>query len=300
MVWDIIRDVFDKFLGIVASFRFTDFLDIIAVAFILYKFIQLVRETRAVQFVKGVVIIGSIYIIVTLCNMNAMEYLLRNLFSVGFLAAIVLLQPEIRRAIEQMGRSRIGIFKTFGRDYEKIERRNEIEICVQSICKACENMSDKRIGALIVIERLSMLGEIVKTGTVLDAQPSTDLIKNVFYPKSPLHDGAMIVRDGKIYAAGCILPLTANREISSELGTRHRAAIGMSEESDALVVVVSEETGFISIAEKGKLNRDLEVDELRSLLHTGIFGETDEDDNEKNMNKVTRIWKEGFKWKRKK
>lgn len=298
MVWEAIRDILDKAMGVIRSFEVFDFFDIILVAFVIYKAVQLVRETRAVQFVKGIIIIGGLYLVVSLLEMNAMKYIFQNVFDVGIIAVIVLFQPEFRRAIEQMGRSKFGFFGFFGKNVDEQTRRNQIEIAIQSISKACENMSDKRIGALIVVERMSMLGDIVKTGTVLDAQPSSDLINNVFYPKSPLHDGAMIVRSGKVYAAGCILPLTQNREISREMGTRHRAAIGISEESDALVVVVSEETGKISIAEDGKITRNLSGDDLREWLHNGIFGEEEENPEEISMPK--RLLKGAKIWKRKK
>lgn len=298
MVWIEIKNLLDKAGGVIGSFSFFDLLDILVVALVLYKAIQLIRETRAIQLVKGIILLGGLYALVSLLEMNAMKYIFEKVFNMGIIAIIVLFQPEFRNAIEHMGRSNIRFFGLFGKNYNKQQQRNQMEVSIQSVCKACESMSDKRVGALIVLERRSLLGDIVATGTLLDAKPSADLIRNIFYPKSPLHDGAMILRDGKVYAAGCILPLTANKEISRELGTRHRAALGISEESDALVVVVSEETGTISVAEAGKMERNLSADNLREWLYNGIHGE-EEQPNAESASPV-RFLKGVRRWKGKK
>ena len=191
-----------------------------------------------------------------------------------FLILVVIFSPEIRHALESVGRSSLtNIIK--GND--KTKKYQPVSRMINSVCRSCADMSDDKVGALIVFERGSLLGQIIETGTRIDAEPSVEMIENIFFPKAPLHDGAMIIKDRRICAAGCILPLTANTNINSSLGTRHRAAIGMSEQSDALVVVVSEETGTISVAEKGNLKRNLSDGDLRELLtKTFIPEENDE------------------------
>ncbi len=254
-------------MKLITSLRWYDFLDIAVVALLIYYCIKLFRRTRAVHLLRGVFLIIIIYLAVNVLNMSTMSYLLNRLFSNIVIVMILLFQPEFRHAIESFGR---------GRDLKKIAlfmrdstlQREFYQNAISSIVMACMNMSENRVGALIVLEDKTPLGEIIGTGSELDAKISVPLLENIFYPKSPLHDGAMIIRDARICAAGCILPLTDN-EISRELGTRHRAAIGMSEASDAMVIVVSEETGAVSIAKEGKLLRNLTSGQL--LEHLNAF-----------------------------
>lgn len=255
------------FTTVVKTFRFADVIDIAIVAYLIYKLIKLVRETRAGQLVKGFLLLALAYIVVFTLDLRTMGYLLKNLLTVGLTALVVVFQPELRRALEQMGRTKIGLGNIFSSDNEDVDsQRKRTQYAIEEICSCVDTLSRQEIGALIVLERRTKLGEIIKTGTIINADPSAELIGNVFFPNSPLHDGAMIVRDGRLYAAGCFLPISDNFTISKNLGTRHRAALGMSENSDAIVVVVSEETGVISIAENGVLVRDYTPATLKERL----------------------------------
>lgn len=267
--------------SVLSTITWIDFIDVLVVAYIVYKAFQFIRETRSEQLIKGIVLIVVAYMVARLLQMYAffsiLEYIVRN----GIIAVVILFQPEIRRAIEQVGQSSFkrSFGGMFGLKQDKFFRMEET---IDSVCKASTSMSGKKVGALIVFEQNTNLGDIVKTGVVLDALPSVEVIENIFYPKSPLHDGAMIIRSGKIYASACILPLTKKRPVDRELGTRHRAALGMSEDSDAVVVVVSEETGTISVAIKGVLYRELQIDSLKELLVSELIGAEEERDSIRN------------------
>ena len=227
----------------------TDPLDILLVAFAIYSVIKLVRDSRAEQLLKGIVILGLAFFVSWLLNLKTMYFILKTIFDNSILVLVVIFQPEIRRALEQAGHSRLGAINLFGVNQENAEAEiKRWQKAISATCAAVQTLQKQKMGALIVFERTTKLGEIINTGTVVDADPTPELIGNIFFNKAPLHDGAMIIRDGKVYAAGCILPLTDNHQISSELGTRHRAGVGMSENSDAIVVIVSEETGTVSTA----------------------------------------------------
>ncbi len=250
------------------SISLFDIIDIIIVAFIIYKAIEFLRDTRSGQLVKGIALLLTASFIATLFNLVSLKWLLTKVFDYGIIALAVIFQPELRRLLEKVGRTNINFInkqQTYDEENEKIKR------CIDSVCKAVNVMSDKHIGALIVFERESALGEIANTGTLLNAEASYELVGNVFFPKSPLHDGALIIRNGLLYSAGCILPLTANNNLNSQLGTRHRAAIGMSENSDAIVLVVSEETGNISIAQNGIITRDYTSVTLKEELYNNLL-----------------------------
>lgn len=260
-------DFFEKIFNIILSFRFNDVLDILLVTIIIYSAIKLLRETKAIQLVKGLVLIGIVYIIILGLNMKASIFLFQSIFSNIVLVLLILFQPEIRHIFESLGRSNFTKkIPFFSNNATSVKSIADTKKMITSLCKACAGMSDKKIGALIVIEREALLGEITNTGTIVDAVVSEELIGNIFYPKSPLHDGAAVLRNNRVYAAGCILPLTQNSDLSKELGTRHRAALGISEESDALIIVVSEETGYISVAFKGELTRNISDGDLREFL----------------------------------
>lgn len=261
-------DTLDEIGKAILSFNsFSDVLDVLLVAFIFYNIIKLIRETRAIQLAKGFLLFMLIYAAVSLLHMEVSSYMFSVIFSNLLLVLVIIFSPEIRHALESVGRSSVSNFNIFGlKNSELLRQQEEREKMVNAVTKACADMSDKKIGALMAFERESILGEITHTGTPVDAEISAELIGNIFYPKAPLHDGAAIIRNARVAAAGCILPLTQSTAISSELGTRHRAAIGLSEQTDALVVVVSEETGAISVAEKGNLRRDLSSGDLRELL----------------------------------
>lgn len=266
----------DSFLGVLSNAKPTDALDVFVVAVLLYYLIRLVRETRAMQLVKGIAFILLAYVIASWWRLNALLFIIENVIGSGVLLLAVLFQPELRRALEQLGRSKITGIGHFGVDSAELHRERMTQL-IKIICDSCTELSGHKTGALITIERETMLGEIIKTGTVIDAESSAELIGNIFFPKSPLHDGSMIIRGNRVYAAGCYLPLSQNMEIARELGTRHRAALGMSEVSDAVIVVVSEETGAISVAVDSRLQRKLSVQNLQMLLSAKLIGKTAED-----------------------
>jgi diadenylate cyclase len=264
-----INSIFSYFISIIATFSPADLIDILLVAFLIYKGFQLVRETRAKQLVKGIVLLIIAYYASQLLHLKSMSFILYNIMQFGVIALVVVFQPELRSALEHLGSTSVGKFKIFNFEQDSDEQR--IREAIKEVCEAAQSLQKNRIGALILFERMVMLGEIIKTGTLIDANISAELIGNIFYPKSPLHDGAMIIRGGRVFAAGCFLPLSQNQEISRELGTRHRAALGISENSDVLVVVVSEETGIISLVEHGVIKRSLTIDTLRIALETALL-----------------------------
>lgn len=249
-----------------------DIADILIVAYLIYKGIQLVRETRAEQLVKGILLLTVACYLSIVLGLKAMSFIMQNVLQYGVLALIVVFQPELRSALERLGRSRLGVFNLFNfgagalEEQEKLNRR-----AIEAVCESAKVLQKERIGALILFEMDTKLGEIVSTGTVVNADISPELIVNIFYPKAPLHDGAMILRGGKLYAAGCFLPLSQNQDLDRELGTRHRAALGISENSDTLVVVVSEETGIISLVRHGVIKRNLTPDTLRAALERSLL-----------------------------
>lgn len=249
------------------NFQFKDAVDIIIVAFLIYGLVKLVRETRAGQLVKGLFLLVILFIISSYFNLVMVSRVLAYFFQFAFVAILIVFQPEIRKALEQVGRNNVGqaiaaVVTGRDRSYDHAQIRKAINAVVDGV----GILQQLKMGALIVFERKTKLGDIIETGTQINCEPSGQIVGNIFFNKAPLHDGAMIIRDGMIHAAGCILPLTKNTSVSVELGTRHRAALGVSEESDAVVVVVSEETGQISVAVNGVLARRFTRDTLRDVL----------------------------------
>ena len=275
-------DIWDAIRGFLVSFNWlSDTLDILLVAFIIYSLIKMVRDSRAEQLLKGIVILAIMFAIAKLLTMKALDFLLQTVFSNGLLLLAIIFQPELRRALEKAGHSPLGLRNIFlGGSEDKEEHIRQWQKAISAVCAACETLQRQKMGALIVFERTTKLGEIVNSGTIVDADPTRELIGNVFFNKAPLHDGAMIIRDGRVYAAGCILPLSDNLQISRDLGTRHRAAVGMSENSDAIVVVVSEETGTISTAVAGELKRNFSPEALRVALENGIIWDRSRQDKD--------------------
>jgi len=266
------------------SFNFTsDLLDVIFVTFIIYEAIKFIRGSRSLHLIKGLAFLGLLYLLVKLTGMEASEFLLSSLFQNALLILVVLFSPEIRNILERFGRRSITDFSFFSFKNDSAYQEAVTDL-VNDFCKAAGEMSETKTGALVVFEREAPLNEVIKSGTVLDARSSTELFNGIFFKNSALHDGAVVVKDAKIYAAGCILPLTQNNAISSDLGTRHRAAIGMSEQSDAVVVIVSEETGYISVAINGKLQRDIKTSNLREILLSNLI--SDNDKKEKSRKKI--------------
>ena len=283
-----IQDFWMHLRSVFLSMHWNNLLDIAFVSFIIYKTIQLIRNTRAAQLFKGIAIIAVLYVIVRIADLEMMQMLFDNVvLQVGVFSVIVIFQQEIRRAVEQIGKSSISSFRILGIPDDHEEKRRVLRDAINAAAEACQVLRTMKMGALMVFEGKDSLEDVVRSGTVIDAVPSMELIGNVFFNKAPLHDGAMILRGGKVYAAGCILPLTQNVDISSDLGTRHRAAIGVSESSDAVVVVVSEETGRISVAAEGVLNYNLTPDELKEYLS---FNETDENNGDKSTKDKLMDW----------
>ena len=288
-----ISSYFDKVVGALMSFNFmSDLLDILLVAIVIYETIKLMRGSRTFQLIKGIAFLAVIYILVKVFQMEASEYLLSVLFENALIILVVLFSPELRKILERFGRQSIKGFSLFnfknGIDYEKT-----VTNTVNDFCKASVDMSETKTGALVVFEKDAPLQDIINTGTVLDAQSSSELFNGLFFKNSALHDGAVVVREGSIYAAGCILPLTQNSSLDSELGTRHRAAIGMSEHSDAVVVVVSEETGYVSVAKNGELIRNVTNGNLREILLSELVVSKEKSNNDKNKVKKLFCKKDG-------
>lgn len=245
-----------------ALVKITDIIDIFIVTFIIYKALKFIRDTRTVHLLKGVVVLVITMQISQFVKLHTVHYLLSNALQLGLIAIIIVFQPELRRALEQLGRTTMGQWFSFEERTDDIEK----EKIIKELKESCINMSKSHIGALIVMEREIKIGDIVGTGITLNADVTAELLTNIFVPKTPLHDGAVIIRNNKIEAASCFLPLSQNPNVSKELGTRHRAGLGMSEESDAVVVIVSEETGGISIACGGELIMKLTPDALEGKL----------------------------------
>ena len=250
----------ENFLNnILSSIGLNDVLDILIVAFLVYKVLGFIRETRAEQLAKGIVVLVGATLLSNFFDLYTLHWLMSGVMTVGLVALVVIFQPELRRALEHLGRSR---FVNIMNDIDKEDAKR----MVTEMVNAVETMSASRTGALMVIEKEITLNDIVETGTVIDARISAEMIGNVFYEGAPLHDGAMIIRGSRLYAAGCVLPLTQNKELSKELGTRHRAGIGITENSDALVIIVSEETGVISMAQNGVLTRFMDGKSIEKIL----------------------------------
>lgn len=244
-----------------------DILDILIVTFLVYKILNLSKSRTAAKILKAVVVLLVVSYLSDVLHLNALSYLVSKAIEIGLIALVVVFQPELRRALERLGG---GSLKNL---FVAKTQEEGIETTIDQTVQACRTMSRQKVGALIVFERSHLLDEYFKTGTVLDASVSTELLKNVFFPKAALHDGAVIVRDNRMAAAGCVLPLTENPNLSRDLGTRHRAAIGISEHSDAVVVVVSEETGVISCAMGGNLKRYLTPETLTKFLKDELMEE---------------------------
>jgi diadenylate cyclase len=267
-----LQDIWDNLVSIVTTMTLSDYFEIAIISFCVYFLLKLVRETRAEQLVKGIIIVAVILLLIRQLNLKALSLLSDTFFNVGAVAIIVMFQPELRRVLEKMGRVHMRSEITFNENSDDPTSRGMH--AVEEISAACEKLSRSATGALIVFERTTKLGEQIVTGTILSAKPSVELIGNIFFPNTPLHDGALIIRDGMLHAAGCFLPKPSKEElISKELGSRHRAAIGMSEVSDAIVVVVSEETGMISVAENGVLKRGFTREKLRERLIMSLYGD---------------------------
>lgn len=283
------RTIISSFFSAFDQFRTMtpiDVVDILVVAYIIYRVMKLLKDTSAARLAKGILILVLIMLFASFLRLTMISWLLRNALSVGVFAVVVIFQPELRRLLEQIGKGNLSRMLIPDTD------PNVVESMIVATVSACTDMSRTKTGALIVFERKERLGEIIATGTRVDAAPSAELIKNIFFKNSPLHDGAMIVRAGRVCAAGCVLPLSGNQGLSRDLGTRHRAAVGMSETADSVLVVVSEETGAISVAIGGMLKRHLSPEILQKMLESELLG-----DELRNRNEKSRIAAIRDKWK---
>lgn len=261
-----------EFKGKVVLFGISDVVDIAIMAFLIYKVIMLMRRTNSGAVAKGVLLLLFALGVSTFFHLNTVSYLLQQLMVWGVVALVVIFQPEIRRFLEQMGRTSLG--KVFTPE----EARNELDSAITQTVDAYTSLSKSKTGALMVFERKNMLDDAIKTGTALDCTVNAELLKNLFWNKAPLHDGAVIVRAGRIVGAGCMLPMSGNVNLSRELGMRHRAGIGASEHTDAVVAIVSEETGSISVAVGGMLKRHLAPETLERLLRNELLPERENDE----------------------
>ena len=254
----------------VTRMQWTDYLDILLVAFLIYRLLPLIRTPNTMRVAKAVVVVMVILGLAEVLHLYAMSFILNQFLSIGLIALVVLFQPELRRMLDHLGsvqlRGLLGGVKPVA----------EMDMVISQTVAACDCMSREKVGALIVFAREARLDDFIKTGTIIDGQVSEQLIRNIFFPKAALHDGAMIIREGRATAAGCVLPLSQSDRLSADLGTRHRAGVGMSESSDAIVIIVSEETGTISVAEGGMLKRHLAPGTLEKLLRNALCKNEDQ------------------------
>jgi len=256
--------------GMVTPFSVFDLIDILIMAFIIYKVIMFIRRTSTGAVAKGILVLLAAVLVTSALQLNMVNFLMGKIVEYGALALVILFQPEIRRFLEQVGRTNLGEV------FSHAEERNELDSAITQTVEAYASLSKSKTGALMVFERKNMLEDAIKTGTALDCTVNAELLKNIFWNKAPLHDGAVIVRGGRIVGAGCMLPMSGNVNLSRELGMRHRAGIGASEHTDAVVAIVSEETGSISVAVGGMLKRHLAPETLERLLRNELLPERED------------------------
>ena len=252
------------------TFKLVDLLDILIIAFLIYQLLGFVNRTRAGQLAKGALIVMAVYLVANILNMRTVTWLLNSLLQVGLLTLVVLFQPEIRRALERMGQTDQWAYRFFNKNrYNDTSLKGAWRSAIIAICDAAERFSETKTGALIVLERHTNLSEIVRTGTPVNSAVNLEVLGTIFYEGTPLHDGAAIIENGRIKAAGCVLPLSNNLDLGKDMGTRHRACLGIAENSDAIAIVVSEETGILSMAKNGVLIRHFD----RQTLYTRLIDE---------------------------
>lgn len=275
-------EIFNSILSIIKTIQLRDIVDILAIALLIFGLFKLVQETRAVQLLKGVIMLLVVYFLSSLFGLVMLSSLLRTFFEATVVVIAIIFQPEIRKALEQMGRNNTykKYIKIFAKHHKGDEWKKAVEKSIVDAADTAVLFSRSKTGALLVFERETMLSDIAATGTIIDAETSVALFGNIFFNKAPLHDGASIIRDGKLFAAGCILPLTSNQNVDINLGTRHRAGLGISEQSDAIVLIVSEETGVISLAVNGILLREFTREELIKKLEQFLIYDRGYDDDE--------------------
>ena len=279
-----LRTALERSLNLLTTIGIADIIDILLVAYLIYKAIWFVRKTNSYNLAKGIIVFLIVMLLADLFRLKMISFALRKTVELGLIALVILFQPELRRLLERMGS---GFSSSRG------EIGTEIDSAIAHTVLACSEMSVSKTGALIIFERGVKLNEIMSTGTIINADTNAELIKNIFFDKAPLHDGALVIRDGRIAAAGCVLPLTRSTNLSKELGMRHRAGIGLSEQSDAVVVIVSEETGSISVAIDGMLKRHLTAATLERLLRAELIIE----ENDREQRGIKQLLNRVFKGK---
>ena len=278
-------EFFESAWSIIKTIQFRDIIDILAIALIIFGLFRLLRDTRAIQLLKGIALLLVVYFFASLLGLVMLSSLLRAFFEAAVVVIVVIFQPEIRKALEQMGRNKtwtrklVSMFKNLGKsdEWQDAVRKSIVDAADTAVL-----FSRSKTGALMVFERETMLSDIAVTGTIINADTSVALFGNIFFNKAPLHDGASIIRDGKLFAAGCILPLTDDKTVDINLGTRHRAALGISEQSDSVVLVVSEETGVISLACNGVLTRDYNRETLIRKLNELLLDVYEDENDRRN------------------
>lgn len=259
---------FIRMLNYISTIGFWDVVDILIVAYLFYKVIDLVRKTSSYNIAKGILFLLIAIFLSGVAHLTMINYILKKTIELGFIAVVIIFQPELRKLLAKMGSQNLyGLFSP------RLREESKVEAAITQTVLACDQMSKTKTGALIIFERSIKLSDIMTTGTIIDADTTAELLKNIFYPKAPLHDGALIIRNARIAAGGCVLPLTNKTNLSKDLGMRHRAGIGASEQSDAVVVIVSEETGAISVAIEGMLKRNLDLRTFETLLRNELVQE---------------------------
>ena len=280
-----IRSFFQEMFSSIPPLGVMDIVDILVVAFLIYKLMLIIRSTSAARVARSIMLLLVATWLTDVVHMYTLNWILTRFIEVGIIAIVIVFQPELRRALERFGG------RTMLRFADPLSNRSVEQNAIAATVTACEIMAKERVGVLLVFERRTSLEEYFKTGTLIDAKVTDQLLRNLFFKNSPLHDGAVIIRHGRVAAAGCVLPLSENTHLSSDLGTRHRAGIGMSEASDAVVVIVSEETGTISVAIGGLLKRHLKPETLEKLLLNELMPQTEETEADKPQLHLPRILK---------
>ncbi|MBQ3880405.1 MAG: diadenylate cyclase CdaA [Oscillospiraceae bacterium] len=278
-------EFFEEVGHYIKTVSFTDVLDIALVAFLVYYILRFIHGTYVKNIVKGIVMLLALYYISDLIKLNTINYILKNTLQIGFIALVIVFQPELRKGLENLGTTR------FSKLLRRTEEESERKIMIREVVEAASSMSWSHTGALIIFERDTLLTDIVTAATEVDARPSSELIKNIFFVKAPLHDGAMIIRGDRILAAGCVLPLSENESLPKELGTRHRAGIGITEQTDAISLIVSEETGAISVAMGGEIKRNMAASTVENLLTTELITKREEQDMKDKPRKWFAAWR---------
>ena len=280
MEW--VNNVYTRAINVLSTIGLTDLIDILIVAFLIFEAIMFVRRTNSYNLARGIILLLVVLGLSEIFKLHMLSFLLRKAMELGLIALVILFQPELRRALERVGSS-----FSKGRG----AKGTVMETAIAQTVLACGEMSASKTGALIIFERKVSLHDIMSTGTIINADATAELIKNIFYNKAPLHDGALIIRDGRLAAAGCVLPLTHSTNLSKDLGMRHRAGIGLSEQSDAVVVIVSEESGSISVAVEGMLKRHLTSTTLEKLLRSKLITAEDEASGNGLLNSMKKVFK---------